>query len=168
MTHYYFDASALVKYYIREPGTAWVRELTDALLPGSIARRHIIFMADVSAAETAAAFAILHRVGRIGKRLWEESFDRLMADIGSRFVLLRTWHEDFFTAAYLTRRHPLKAYDAIQLAVALRQQRALMAYHLAVCFVSGDGRLLEAARAEGLPVENPFDHVVPEDTLPHR
>jgi len=164
MAHYYFDASALVKYYIREPGSAWVREIADTLLPGSVVRRHTIFIGDVSAAETAAAFAILRRTERIGKRLWDESFDRLMADVGTRFILLGTQRDDFFAAAYLTRRYPLKAYDAVQLAVALRQQHTLMAYRFAVCFVSGDGRLLEAAQAEGLQVENPFDHITPEDT----
>jgi predicted nucleic acid-binding protein len=168
MAYYYFDASALVKYYIREPGYTWVRECVDAQLPGSVARRHTVFMADMSTAETAAAFAILHRTARIGKRLWDASFDQFMGDIGSRFSLVGTQRDDYFIAAYLTKRHPLKAYDAVQLAVALRQQRAMAAYRLALTFVSGDGRLLDAARAEGLPVENPFDHVAPEDTAPRR
>jgi predicted nucleic acid-binding protein len=83
---------------------------------------------------------------------------------GKRFRIWLVATDDFLAAAHLTQRHPLKAYDAVQLAVALRQQRAMAAYHLPLTFVSGDERLLEAARAEGLSVENPFDHVVPEDT----
>ena len=164
MAYYYFDASALVKYYIREPGSTWVRELADARLSTSAGRRYAIFIADICVAEAAAAFAILHRTGRIGRRLWGESFDRLMSDVGPRFALIGAQRDDFFAAAYLTQHHPLKAYDAIQLAVALRQQRTLAGYNLVACFVSGDARLLDAARAEDLAVENPFDHLAPEDT----
>jgi predicted nucleic acid-binding protein len=29
MAFYYFDASALVKYYVTEPGSAWVRQLIE-------------------------------------------------------------------------------------------------------------------------------------------
>lgn len=29
MAAYFFDSSALVKFYIEEPGTAWVRSFTD-------------------------------------------------------------------------------------------------------------------------------------------
>jgi len=164
MAYYYFDASALVKYYIREPGSTWVRELAAARLSTSAGRRHAIFIADICVAEAAAAFAILHRTGRIGRRLWGESFDRLMSDVGPRFALIGAQRDDFFAAAYLTQHHPLKAYDAIQLAVALRHQRTLAGYNLVACFVSGDARLLDAARAEDLAVENPFDHLAPEDT----
>ena len=31
MIAYYFDASALVKYYILEPGSTWVRALINAI-----------------------------------------------------------------------------------------------------------------------------------------
>lgn len=39
-----------------------------------------------------------------------------MADIASgRYNILRTLVEDFFNAVFLTRRHPLRAGDAISL-----------------------------------------------------
>ena len=68
---------------------------------------------------------------------------------------------DFETAAALTQRHPLKAYDAVQLAVALRYRRVLTAHPLT--FVCSDNTLLAAAQAEGLSTANPFDRVAPED-----
>ena len=71
---------------------------------------------------------------------------------------------DFRNAAQLTQRHPLKAYDAVQLAVALRQNRALALVERSLIFVSGDKTLLSAAQAEGLATDNPFDHVSPLDT----
>lgn len=67
-------------------------------------------------------------------------------------------------AADLTQKHPLKAYDAVQLAVALRHSQALAVYNLPLTFVSGDNTLLNAAQAEGLPTDNPFDHISPHDT----
>ena len=70
----------------------------------------------------------------------------------------------FGEAALLTQRHPLKAYDAVQLAVALRQNRALATVKQSLIFVSGDKTLLAAAKAEGLDIDNPFDHVSPQDT----
>jgi predicted nucleic acid-binding protein len=72
--------------------------------------------------------------------------------------------EDFYMATELTQQHPLKAYDAVQLAVALHYRQVLARYKLALTFVSGDTQLLAAAAAEELAVDNPFDHAVPADT----
>lgn len=67
----------------------------------------------------------------------------------------------FDTAASLTQRHPLKAYDAVQLSVALRHQQALARHNYDLTFVSGNQQQLEAARAEGIAADNPFDHLAP-------
>jgi hypothetical protein len=71
---------------------------------------------------------------------------------------------DFFAAASLTQSYPLKAYDAVQLAVALRHAANLATYNLPLTFVCGDRTLLAAAQAERLLTDNPFDHVAPQDT----
>jgi predicted nucleic acid-binding protein len=42
MAFYYFDASALVKYYVTEPGSTWVRQVIDEQEPISGQTRHII------------------------------------------------------------------------------------------------------------------------------
>jgi predicted nucleic acid-binding protein len=73
--------------------------------------------------------------------------------------------EDFVPAADLTQHHPLKAYDAVQLAVALRYGPVLAGHPFT--FVSGDDTLLAAARAEELSIENPFDHVSSEERPRH-
>jgi predicted nucleic acid-binding protein len=66
-------------------------------------------------------------------------------------------------AAELAQRRPLKAYDAVQLAVALRQERALMTVKRSLVFISGDRSLVAAASVEGIAVDTPFDHLSPED-----
>lgn len=164
MSCYYFDASALVKYYILEPGSTWVRELINATDTQEKQPVHTIFIADIGAAEVAAAFAVLHRTGRIRRKVWDAVFDQFMDDVTWRYQLAGARRDDFFTAADLTRRYPLKAYDAVQLAVAMRESRAMAAHKLTLTFVSGDNTLLAAAQAEGLATDNPFDHVSPQDT----
>ena len=159
---YYFDASALVKVYVREPGSAWVRSLLGVGGEGEQPAQAIL-IAEASVAEVAAAFAVLYRTGRIRRKVWDGAFDQFMDDVHWRYQLIRTTQDDFFAAAALTCHYPLKAYDAVQLAVALRYARILAAFGFPLTFVSGDATLLAAAQAEGLPTENPFDHIAPED-----
>ena len=64
----------------------------------------------------------------------------------------------FYHAARLTQEHPLKGYDAVQLATALDFNARLKEEDLSLIFVSGDANLIQAARAENLATENPFDH----------
>ena len=51
MAHYFFDSSALVKRYVHEDGTAWVRRLTRR----SAGRR--IYLARITNVEVASAVA---------------------------------------------------------------------------------------------------------------
>jgi predicted nucleic acid-binding protein len=56
-------------------------------------------------------------------------------------------------------RHPLRAYDALQLASALESDTRLVGAGLApLVFVTADTRLLAAASAEGLAIEDPNAH----------
>lgn len=100
--------------------------------------------------EVAAVFGRLYREGRIRESVWQGLLDQLMADIASgRYNVVRTLVEDFFDAASLTRNYPLKAGDAIQLAVALRLRRLMLPYNHPLIFVTSDRTLRTAAEAEG-------------------
>lgn len=165
MSIYYLDTSAIVKYYILEPGSTWVRGLIDDTDVQTGAWLHTIFLADATVAEIAAAFSILHRVGRIRKSTWIGVYERFMNDVVQRFLLVHAGVDDFFAAAQLTQWHPLKAYDAVQLSVALRYQQQLSTGGFSLTFVSGDDKLVTAAQAEGLSTDNPFEHIAPADTL---
>jgi predicted nucleic acid-binding protein len=168
MAVYYFDASALVKYYILEPGSAWVRGLVKALTPDGRSRANVVLIAEASRTEGASAFAILHRTARIGRRARDGAFKALVYDIATGvFSVAPVLTTDFHLAAYLTQRHPLKAYDAIQLAVGLRQSQVLAGQDLILTFVGGDHTQLLAAQAEGLTTDNPFDHVSSADPPRH-
>jgi predicted nucleic acid-binding protein len=163
MALYYFDTSALVKYYVTEPGSTWVMGLIDARDPDTGLPMHTVFLAGASVAEVSAALSILHRRGIISRRQRDDAYDHFLADLEERFAIVAMPLQDFYSAAELAQRHPLKAYDVVQLAVALRHSQALAAHDLALTFVSGDDTLLTAAQSEGLPTDNPFDHVSPHD-----
>jgi len=61
-------------------------------------------------------------------------------------------------AAHLTQRYPLKGYDAVQVAAAVRLQQTLRPKR-PLTFVAGDKSPIAAAQAEGLTVDNPFWHI---------
>jgi hypothetical protein len=63
-------------------------------------------------------------------------------------------------AGELVTRHPLRAYDAVKLASALRVQSELVhAKSPALTFLSADDRLVAIAQAEGLLTDNPNRHL---------
>lgn len=65
----------------------------------------------------------------------------------------------------MIQNHPLKAFDAIQLAVALHYQQVLSPLQINLIFVSGDKALNTAAQVEGLAVDDPFRHIAPSDQI---
>jgi len=165
MAVYYFDASAVVKYYVTEPGSTWVRQLIEARDTESAQARHHIFIAEITRVEVAAALAVIERIGRIKRAEREREYRRFHSQLVHRYAILPLTTGDLETAAHLTQTHPLKAYDAVQLAVALRHHQLLVSYQHTVTFVCSDHTLLRAAQAERLLTDNPFDHVSPHDTL---
>ncbi len=163
MAFYYFDASALVKYYVTEPGSTWVRQLIEERETATTQPRHLILVAEITRVEVAAGLAIIERVNRITKRERDREYARFTAQLVHRYAIIPLTTGDLEAAADLTQRHPLKAYDAVQLAVAMRYHHLLTAYQFV--FVCGDSALLAAAQSEGLAIANPFEHVSPEDAV---
>lgn len=157
MAIYYLDASAIVKYFHQETGTTWVRQIVDR--PAGESRQvNLIYLAEISRVEAPAAFAILARTQRISIRVRDSLYDSFLQKIDRDFQSLSLSPTIIRHAGELTQNHPLKAYDAVQLAVALDLQATLREASIALTFVSGDDNLLQAARAEKLAIENPFDH----------
>ncbi|MDE3090010.1 MAG: type II toxin-antitoxin system VapC family toxin [Chloroflexota bacterium] len=157
MAIYYLDASAVVKYFHREPGTTWVRQIVDRVANGAI-RSNLIYLAEISRVEVPAAFAILARTSRISAPTRDALYRLFLQKTEDEFASLSLTTEIIRRAGRLTQTHPLKAYDAVQLAVVFDFNEQLKQQGLSVIFVSGDANLLQAARVEGLAIENPFDH----------
>ena len=112
---YYFDSSALVKLYIFEQGSHWVRRLIE-LPQGSLPS---VISSKLSVAETASAFFKRRRQGLISEGLKQRLASRFLYDTQHRYFLTAPTDDVLTLAIDLLERHPLRAYDAVQLATAL-------------------------------------------------
>lgn len=155
MPTHYFETSGLVKLYVTEPGSHWVTQIYDAKGPDSHPL-HLIGSSNLSIVEVASTFGRLRRMNSINAVQRQMLIDRFARDQHSRFDWVRLDDEIVTSAAQFTQIHPLRAYDAVHLASALAFNRSLLAARLApAVFVSADDALCEAARTQGLQVENP-------------
>ncbi|WP_417908776.1 type II toxin-antitoxin system VapC family toxin [Candidatus Electronema sp. PJ] len=151
---HFLDTSALVKKYMTEKGSAWIEALTD---PDS--DRQIIILASVTWVETLSAFSRLHRENRVDPELLAQTVRLFKTEWASLYHIVDVEQSDIKTAGRLVQRHPLRAYDSIQLACALKIYSAFsQTAPDAFSFVSADKQLLAAAQTEGLLVENPNNH----------
>jgi predicted nucleic acid-binding protein len=147
----FLDSSALVKYYVTEPGSAWVRQQVD--------EETLVVLAEITIAEVAAALGILQRQNYISAEHRQQFWDRFERDCVDRYDLIPVGLDVIYAAAFLCAKHPLKAYDAVQLAAALTLKRILTEQDIPLVFVSGDTTLVVAAQTEELTVDNPFWHI---------
>lgn len=136
----FLDSSALVKRYADESGS----ELVLALSPPVIA-------SDLAAVEVPAALWRKHRIGQISAPDAQILCRRFLTDIDasspeSDAVLIEVGNDILRSAIDLVARHPLRAYDAVQLASAMAASRILGNCPFG-CF---DAQLNDAAAAEGL------------------
>ena len=122
-------------------------------------------MAEITRVEVAAGLAVIERVGRIRRSIREREYRRFVYQLTNRYTIISLITVDYERAASLTQSHPLKAFDAIQLAVALRYQQMITSVQQSITFISGDNALNSAAQAEGLVVDNPFRHALPQDLV---
>jgi hypothetical protein len=150
---FYLDASALVKRYVAEIGSAWVGALC------ADENTNALGIANIGIVEIAAAFAAKRRGGFIATEDYEGILSDLLRDARARYRLVPVGPALISSAIRLTRQHRLRGYDAIHLACALSLNATLTTGDAAaLIFVAADANLLAAARVEGLAVENPNEH----------
>lgn len=153
MAVYFLDASAIVKRYVTEVGSPWIIGLSDPAVG------HLCWLADITGVEVLAA---LYRRARIGSLTLSEA-RQLHAvfrhEQGTLFQHIATTAATLTRAMQLVATYPLRAYDAIQLAAALKLQDERLAQGLsAAILVSADQDLNRAASAAGLIVDDPNQH----------
>lgn len=150
MATYFLDTSAIIKRYISEQGQAWILSLCDP------AQGHELYISQAALIEVVAA---------ICRRAREQSIsiderDRLITvfrqDSKESYNIWPVTTDLYHAAGDLCRSHPLRAYDAIQLAcvLALRQYTSTNQAPEPV-FVCADTGLLDVAGVEGLQAEDP-------------
>lgn len=135
----YFDASALVKRYVRETGSLVVHRL---LATGIAATGRL------SEVEVASGIIRRAREGAFTARRRDVALAALQRDLPA-LAIIEMIPEITAEARALLLRRALRASDAIQLASCLYLQRQL---NEPVPLVAFDLRLVDAAHAEGMTV----------------
>ncbi len=165
MPVYFFDTSALVKRYVQEDGTDWVRAITDS------SSQNIIYISEITGVEVMAAITKRLRMGinsgGISKSDAATAIKQFRDDFANYYQIMEITSNRISQAMDLTEKHKLRAYDAVQLSVALEihsknkvlartTPRASVLPTLTI--VSSDDELNIAATTEGLTLEDPRNH----------
>ena len=134
----YYDTSALVKQYLQEAGSKPVMEL--------LGSGEKVYTASLAYAETHAAFSRRTREGRLTRETTRRLALRFDKDWQSYDIVILS-ENVLRLARQALYRHPLRSADAIHLASALLLARTSPTARWS--FVCADGRLCDAAKAEG-------------------
>lgn len=131
----------MVKLYSDEAGHRAIRSIP------------VIVISNVARVEVPAALWRKHRLGELSAEAARVLVDEFEADFfgddstSSRFAVIGITEEILETAARVVAIHPLRSFDAVQLASALAAHAADSDCTDFACF---DNALREAAAAEGL------------------
>ena len=153
MSLFFIDSSALVKRYVEEPGSSWLRSLA------SPAASNRLIIARATWVEVLSAFARRRREGSISAADVRQTTDAFRYDLDVQYRVVEMDRSLVELAGHLVITYPLRAYDAIQLASALCLQTSLVQTGSpGLTFISADDRLLNIAQTEALAVDNPNRH----------
>ena len=153
MAAFIFDASAIVKRYIQEIGTAWVQSLADPTAPNEL------FLTRIARVEVIAAIVRRGRGGTPLASTVASILIQLRQDAAHKYNILDITPALLADAEQLTELHGLRGYDAVQLAASLELHHRRQTAGLSnITLISADQELNAAAKAEGLLVDDPNVH----------
>jgi hypothetical protein len=153
MTTYYLDTSALIKRYVQETGTVWIQALVAPTVDPTL------LTARITMVEVYSALARRRREGSVPAAACTVAAQAFAAHSITEYDFIELDLNLISLTRDLLERHPLRAYDAVQLASALIANRALRVALLPpLVFLSADDSLNVVAAAEGLSVDNPNLH----------
>ena len=159
MSIYYFDTSALFKRYVTETGSAWVRQICADQDRETHLPPHEMMIGEVTRVEIAAAIAKkVAKTHEISVAEGDEAYQLFLSHARDDYGIVLLTSPLIRNAATLARQHALRAYDALQLALAIHANDILKATDLALTFVTSDKALLQAAQREGLTTDSPQHH----------
>jgi predicted nucleic acid-binding protein len=144
---YYLETSALVKLYIREPGTERLLQLVRSASENRFA------VLSLSQVEFRSAIRRRERVGDLDAKIAGLVLDRFQQHMETKFLRQPLAESMLDAACEMVERYALRAYDAVHLAACL----ALKAVSgpESPTFVCADRQLLQSAMSERLPVLDP-------------
>ena len=149
---YFLDSSALVKRYVPESGSEWIRNITD------INAGNLLIIARITWVEVLSALARRQREERLTRTDLNLVMQQFQFDLNTQYHVIELDQLLIEQAGQAVTQFPLRAYDAIQLAAGLRIQSAFAsATATTFIFLTADAQLLAIAQSAGLTVENPND-----------
>jgi len=150
---YFLDTSALVKRYVPEIRTNWILSITDP------ATGHDLAIAQITWVEVLSDLARRQREGSLSAEQFVVTLQDFRYDFENLFQVIEIDQALIETAGELVIQYPLRAYDAVQLASALRFQSNLAQIpNDQLVFISADNRLLNMDQSEGLVTDNPNNY----------
>lgn len=153
MAVFFPDSSALVKRYLAETGSAWIRSLLDPTAGNEI------YVARITHTELIAAITRRERGNGITSPDAIIARADFRADFASDYHPVEISDVRIEQASILAEKHGLRGYDAVQLACALAVHALYQAWSLPpITLLSADTALNAAASLEGLLVDNPYHH----------
>ena len=153
MVAYFFDSSALLKRYISETGSSWIQSLT------AKSAGNLVVVAQITWVEIHSALARRQREGSLNANQVNQILEVFCYEFDNQYQKVGLLPAVLQMAGQLVSRHPLRAYDAVQLASALCIMPEISQIDTATfTFLTADNRLLAAAQAENLISDNPNHH----------
>jgi predicted nucleic acid-binding protein len=146
MIFYYLDASAWVKRYYRETGTAWVPDL--------FAHDPTMACASLGVVEVMATLARKVKAREVSRSRLARKVQELEKD-WRQFIQIHFTAEAVDRARDIARQRALRGADAVHLASALLLQSRFAEEDDRLVLVASDRELKEAAQASGLDVTDP-------------
>ena len=145
------DTSALVKRYVNEVGSEYIRHLFTTA-------GHFVYQSFLSPLEISSAFYRQQRMKELSSEELVVALQTYAVHSHSEYLLVPYSEALLNTAGTLVVRHPLRALDAIQLGAALTLQNTFPPDTSPLTFLSADDRLITVAQSENLLTDNPNAH----------
>jgi uncharacterized protein len=150
VNQYFLDTSALAKRYIPEIGTPWINRIT---VP---TENNILLLCQLAWVELQSAISRRKRENTLTLEQARTLSTRFQSHWTTDYHIITVDQTLLNLATELIKKHPLRAYDVVQLASALIIQPSLPNPATSpFTFVSADDRLLTIAQLEGLTTANP-------------
>lgn len=149
MSNYYLDTSALIKCYVSETGSTWIKTLADPTAG------NVIIVCDLTAVEVFSTLARRQREGTVTPANVLILQSRFLFDFEHEYLSVVLEDAVLSRARDLLNRYPLRSLDSIQLASALEAVNALGE---PIIFISADKNLLAAAAGDGFNTDNPNNY----------
>ncbi len=153
MNYYFFDSSVIVKNYVQEIGTNWVKSILNNI------KSNVIYVVSITEVEVVSAFARRLKGKTLNKADASSALNQFKYDFANDFRVIETESFLLKNAITLSETHTLRGYDAVQLSAALEISKQITSLKIgSITFVSADNELNTAASNEGLNVENPNNY----------